>query len=225
MQRLTAAGSPLSTREGETTGNVTVPESRCATPGGYGTSGLSGHRAPRCHGCCSTPHLSSLQGAAALLRRKQALGPTAQRHRTRSSWSVYCLGLGMIHWPGLKTRKPSGEQSCGPSGLRSPGVTAQRHSKLHPSDPEEADPKSPPQHSLPLGNADLPRSQSHCVMGVSQWQRGQDAEASAQGVFCLPDAHSLPRTSSSCPPSGGSGGTGQAVSSWERHWDKDEAVL
>lgn len=31
MQRLTAAGSPLSTREGETTGNVTVPESRCAT--------------------------------------------------------------------------------------------------------------------------------------------------------------------------------------------------
>lgn len=165
MQRLTAAGSPLSTREGETTGNVTVPESRCATPGGYGTSGLSGHRAPRCHGCCSTPHLSSLQGAAALLRRKQALGPTAQRHRTRSSWSAYCLGLGMIHWPGLKTRKPPGEQSCGPSGLRSPGVTAQRYSKLHPSDPEEADPKSPPQHSLPLGNADLPRSQSHCVMG------------------------------------------------------------
>lgn len=164
MQRLTAAGSPLSTREGETTGNVTAPNPGVQPRRLWYLRGLC-HRAPRCHVCCSTPHLSSLQGAAALLRWKQALGPTAQRHRTCSSWSIYCLGLGMIHWPGLKTRKPPGEQSCGPSGLRSPGVTAQRPSKLHPSDPEEADPKSAPQHSLPLGNADLPRSQSHCVMG------------------------------------------------------------
>lgn len=120
-------------------------------PGGHGTLGVSGHWAPRCHVCCSTPHLLSLQGAAALLRRKQALGLTAQRHRTHSSWSVYRLGLGMIHWPGLKTRKSPGEQSCGPSGLRSPGVTAQRPSKLRPSDPEEADPKSLPSIPCPLG--------------------------------------------------------------------------
>lgn len=57
MQRLTVAGSPLSTREGETTGNVTVPEARSATPEAvvpWGSLGI-GHPGAT----CVVPHPTS----------------------------------------------------------------------------------------------------------------------------------------------------------------------
>lgn len=99
---------------------------------------LCEHQASWCHMCCSTSRISCLQSAETLSSWRQSLGPAAH-HVTCSSWSIYLVvimpvvlvGLVIIYWQCMKTRRLPGEQrSCQGSG------------------PEKSQPRDPPR-SIP----------------------------------------------------------------------------